>query len=137
MCNSNAYVLIDRDKMSEIFARLPEHVLNKRLLKLNKSELVEGEETSSSLVEIRSSLSNSMGYPFVGLNNGVTIHNGIDVMLNHTGVCLNLKTIAVGVLDHVDVFYCCSQCGKVYWEGVHLKRFVKNFHEVFDATSTI
>ena len=81
--------------------------------------------------------SNSMGYLFVGLTNGVTMHNGIDVMLNHTGVCLNLKTIAVGVLDHVDVFYCCSQCGKVYWEGVHLKRFVKNFHEVFDATTTI
>ena len=136
MCNSNAYVLIDRDKMSEIFARLPEHVLNKRQL-IAKSDKGESDEMSSSIVEIRSSLSSSMGYPMVGLNDGVTIHNNVDVMLNHTGVCLNVKTIPVGVLDHVDMFYCCSQCGKVYWEGMHLKRFVKSFHGVFDTTSTI
>ena len=124
MCNSNAYVLIDRDKMSEIFARLPEHILNKTQFKSDKSELVEGDQISPSAVELkmaRISLSSSMGYPMVGLNDGVTIHNNVDVMLNHTGVCLNLKKVPVGVLDHVDIFYCCSQCGKVYWEEKHLR----------------
>ena len=133
MCNSNAYVLINRDKMSEIFARLPEHVLNKTQYRSDKSKLVESDEMSSDMLEIkmaRISLLNSMGYPFVGLNDGITIHNGIDVMLDHTGVCLNLKTIPVGVINYVDVFYCCLQCGKVYWEGNHFERFVKNFHGI-------
>ena len=119
--------------MSEIFARLPEHILNKTQLKSDKSELVESDKMSPSIVELKMagiSLSSSMGYPVSGLNDGITIHNNVDVMLNHTGVCLNVKTIPVGVLDHVDMFYCCSQCGKVYWEGKHFERFTKNFHGI-------
>ena len=140
MCNSNDYVLLERDKMSEIFASLPDHVLNKTPLKLDTTTLQESDEISSNnneLVMARSSLSSNTDYPLVGLNNGVTIHNGVDVMLNHTGVCLNIENIPVGVLDHVDVFYCCSQCGKVYWEGKHFKRFIKAFHGVFDTTNTV
>ena len=139
MCNNNDYVLIEKDKMSEIFTSLPGHVINKTPLKLDNNELQESDEIPSSAIELRmarNSLSNA-DYPLVGLNDGVSIHNGIDVMLNHTGVCLNIRNIPVGVLDHVDVFYCCSQCGKVYWEGKHFERFVKTFHGVFDTTSTI
>lgn len=138
MCNSNDYVVLDKDRMSEIFASLPDHVLNKTPVKIDNSELAESNETSSSVVESRltkSSLSSNTDYPVVGLNDGLTIHNRVDVMLNHTGVCLNFKSVPVGILDHVDLFYCCSQCGRVYWEGKKYKRFVKTFHEVFDATT--
>jgi len=138
MCNSNDYVLIENDKMSKIFASLPDHVINKTSLKLVNKELQESDEISSSAIELRmarDSLLSNADYPLVGLNDGLSIHNGVDVMLNHTGVCLNIKNIPVGVLDHVDIFYCCSQCGKVYWEGKHFERFVKTFHGVFNKTS--
>lgn len=144
MCNGNDYVLLEKDGMSEIFASLPDRVLNKAPLsesvKLENSKMQETDEASSSIAELRmarSSLSNNTNYPVVRLHDGITIHNGVDVMLNHTGVCLNIRSIPVGVLDHVDVFYCCSQCGKVYWEGNHVGRFIEAFHGVFDTASTI
>ena len=135
MCNSNDYVLLERDKMSEIFSNLPDYVLNKTSPRLNNSELQESNETPSELRMGQRLLANNTDYPVVALNDGLTIHNGIDVMLNHTGVCLNVRSIPVGVLDHVDMFYCCSQCGKVYWEGKHYKRFIHAFHGVFDTTT--
>ena len=140
MCNSNDYVLLEQDKMSEIFASLPDHILNKTSLRLHNSELQETEEASSSTVELgmeRRLLSNNTDYPVVGLSDGITIRNSVDVMLNHTGVCLNIRSVPVGVLDHVDVFYCCSQCGKVYWEGKHFERFINVFHGVLDTASTV
>ena len=95
---------------------------------------MENDEISSGILDYELKMawiseSNSMGYLFVGLNNGVTMRNGIDVMLNHTRVCLNLKPIPVGVLNYIDVFHCCLQCGKVYWEGNYFERFVKIFME--------
>lgn len=138
MCNSNDYVLIEKDKMSKIFASLPDYAINKTPLKLdNSSELQESDEISVELRMARNSLLSNAEYPLVGLNDGVSIRDGVNVMLNHTGVCLNIKNIPVGVLDHVDVFYCCSQCGKVYWEGKHFERFVKTFHGVFDTISNV
>ena len=120
--------------MSKIFASLPKHILNKKPSRSSS----ESDETSPSEQRTRLRLlSNNTDYPMVALNDGLTIHNGVDVMLNHTGVCLNIKSVPVGVLDHVDMFYCCSQCGKVYWEGKHFKRFISTFHGLFDTTNTV
>jgi len=66
----------------------------------------------------------------------LSIRDGVNVVLTHNGVCLNIKNIPVGVLDRVDMFFCCSTCGKVYWEGKHFERFVRTFHGVFNAATT-
>ncbi|XP_063000892.1 exonuclease mut-7 homolog [Elgaria multicarinata webbii] len=49
---------------------------------------------------------------------------------------LRIEAIPVGMLSRQDVadFYCCSQCGKVFWEGSHFGRVVSQFQEVLDLS---
>ncbi|XP_074066704.1 exonuclease mut-7 homolog isoform X2 [Macrotis lagotis] len=48
------------------------------------------------------------------------------------GTTLQIRTIPLGVLENADLshFYCCTQCGKVFWEGSHFGRVVSQFHEI-------
>ena len=136
MCNSNNYVLIENSKMAEIFKSLPETALNKCTLKLDGRGVREDDNVPTELRMARNALLNNTNYPMVGLNDGLSICDGVNVALNHNGVCLNIKNIPVGVLDHVEIFFCCSTCGKVYWEGKHFERFVRTFHGVFSTDTT-
>ncbi|NWX14155.1 MUT7 Exonuclease, partial [Aegotheles bennettii] len=45
---------------------------------------------------------------------------------------LQVTTIPPGVLDRADLtdFYCCTRCGKVFWEGSHFGRIVSQFQDV-------
>ncbi|KAK9392222.1 exonuclease mut-7 like [Crotalus adamanteus] len=51
-----------------------------------------------------------------------------------TGIRLRVEAVPPGVLskEELDCFYCCSQCGQVFWEGSHLGRLVSQFREVLD-----
>ncbi|XP_064027167.1 exonuclease mut-7 homolog isoform X2 [Pogoniulus pusillus] len=48
------------------------------------------------------------------------------------GTALQVGTIPPGLLDRAELsdFYCCSGCGKVFWEGSHFGRLVSQFQEV-------
>ncbi|NXP53007.1 MUT7 Exonuclease, partial [Heliornis fulica] len=48
------------------------------------------------------------------------------------GTVLQVSAIPPGVLDKADLtdFYCCSRCGKVFWEGSHFGRVVSQFQDV-------
>ncbi|XP_026579763.1 exonuclease mut-7 homolog [Pseudonaja textilis] len=50
------------------------------------------------------------------------------------GVRLRVEAVPPGVLckEDLDCFYCCSQCGQVFWEGSHLGRLVSQFREVLE-----
>uniref|UniRef100_V9KEI2 Putative exonuclease mut-7-like protein n=1 Tax=Callorhinchus milii TaxID=7868 RepID=V9KEI2_CALMI len=47
-----------------------------------------------------------------------------------SGASLQVGAVPPGILDKVDVFYCCTGCGKVFWEGSHFGRVVSQFKEV-------
>nr|XP_023485248.1 exonuclease mut-7 homolog isoform X10 [Equus caballus] len=51
------------------------------------------------------------------------------------GTRLQLAGVPVGVLRRPGLrhFYCCTGCGKVFWEGSHLGRVTANFHEVLEG----
>ncbi|XP_067833397.1 exonuclease mut-7 homolog isoform X2 [Heptranchias perlo] len=51
-----------------------------------------------------------------------------------SGALLQVASIPPGVLDKVDMFYCCTSCGKVFWEGSHFSRVVSQFQEVLHVT---
>ncbi|KAM8934347.1 exonuclease mut-7 homolog [Pelodytes ibericus] len=51
-----------------------------------------------------------------------------------SGARLQLETIPDALLDKVELFLCCSQCGKVFWEGSHFGRLVSQFKEVIEDT---
>ncbi|NXU51218.1 MUT7 Exonuclease, partial [Turnix velox] len=52
------------------------------------------------------------------------------------GTVLQVATIPPGVLDKAELtdFYCCSRCGKVFWEGSHFGRVVSQFQDVLVVT---
>lgn len=45
---------------------------------------------------------------------------------------LQVGAIPPGVLDKAELtdFYCCTRCGKVFWEGSHFGRVVSQFQDV-------
>lgn len=57
-------------------------------------------------------------------------------LLLPTGKPLKVEDIPAGVLSKEDltVFYCCSQCGKIFWEGSHFGRMVSQFKVVLDLS---
>jgi hypothetical protein len=40
------------------------------------------------------------------------------------GVTIDVDAVPKGVLDQVQKFYICEDCGKCYWDGSHFERFV-------------
>ncbi|KAJ7417383.1 hypothetical protein BTVI_33109 [Pitangus sulphuratus] len=52
------------------------------------------------------------------------------------GTVLQVGAIPPGVLDRAELtdFYCCSCCGKVFWEGSHFGRVVSQFRDVLVAS---
>ena len=44
-----------------------------------------------------------------------------------SGVPLKCEFVPLPVFDKVDVFYVCSACGKVYWEGSHFDKVAERF----------
>ncbi|XP_015500322.1 exonuclease mut-7 homolog isoform X1 [Parus major] len=49
---------------------------------------------------------------------------------------LQVTAIPPGVLDRAELtdFYCCTRCGKVFWEGSHFGRIVSQFQDVLVAS---
>ncbi|NXY16478.1 MUT7 Exonuclease, partial [Atrichornis clamosus] len=49
---------------------------------------------------------------------------------------LQVTAIPPGVLDRAELtdFYCCTRCGKVFWEGSHFGRVVSQFRDVLVAS---
>lgn len=52
------------------------------------------------------------------------------------GTVLQVAAIPPGVLDKAELtdFYCCTRCGKVFWEGSHFGRVVSQFQDVLVTT---
>ena len=51
-----------------------------------------------------------------------------------SGVSLKLEPLPEGVVDTVDLFFCCVGCGKVFWEGGHHKRVTTQFSYVLERS---
>ncbi|NXN99020.1 MUT7 Exonuclease, partial [Rhinopomastus cyanomelas] len=51
------------------------------------------------------------------------------------GTVLQVNVIPSGVLDKAELtdFYCCTRCGKVFWEGSHFGHVISQFQDVLVA----
>ncbi|CAN9504964.1 unnamed protein product [Ophioblennius macclurei] len=50
------------------------------------------------------------------------------------GAPLQLHTVPPGLLPKIALFYVCTRCGKVFWEGSHYGRVLAMFQEVLQLT---
>jgi phosphoribulokinase len=55
-----------------------------------------------------------------------TVESGVIIELCQTrkGVTINVDAVPAGVLEQVQKFYICENCGKCYWDGSHFERLV-------------
>ncbi|KAG9471354.1 hypothetical protein GDO78_015098 [Eleutherodactylus coqui] len=54
-------------------------------------------------------------------------------LLLTNGAQLQLDAVPAGLLEKVPLFFCCSQCGKIFWEGSHFGRVVSQFKDVLQT----
>ncbi|XP_033633368.1 exonuclease mut-7 homolog [Asterias rubens] len=47
---------------------------------------------------------------------------------------LQVELIPEGVLSQIETFFCCSGCGKAFWDGTHYDRVVDQFSHVLDMS---
>ncbi|XP_034565223.1 exonuclease mut-7 homolog [Notolabrus celidotus] len=50
------------------------------------------------------------------------------------GAPIQLHTVPPGLLPRIPLFYVCTRCGKVFWEGSHFSRVLSMFQEVLHIT---
>ncbi|KAM9735493.1 exonuclease mut-7 homolog isoform 2-T3 [Menidia menidia] len=50
------------------------------------------------------------------------------------GSPIQLHTVPPGLLPRIPLFYVCTRCGKVFWEGSHFDRVLSMFEEVLLVT---
>ncbi|XP_069798891.1 exonuclease mut-7 homolog [Dendropsophus ebraccatus] len=51
-------------------------------------------------------------------------------LLLASGARLQLDAVPAGLVGKVPLFFCCSHCGKVFWEGSHFGRVLSQFKDV-------
>ncbi|XP_022106698.1 exonuclease mut-7 homolog [Acanthaster planci] len=56
----------------------------------------------------------------------VTVGNNVPLQVEH---------IRGEILQKVQNFFCCSRCGKTFWEGTHFDRVVSQFSDILDLSS--
>lgn len=47
------------------------------------------------------------------------------------GAPIQLHTVPRGLLPKISIFYVCTRCGKVFWDGSHFQRVLSMFQDVF------
>lgn len=50
------------------------------------------------------------------------------------GAPVQLHTVPPGLLPRIPLFYVCTRCGKVFWEGSHFGRVLSMFQDVLQIT---
>ena len=50
------------------------------------------------------------------------------------GAPVQLHTVPPALLPRIPLFYVCTRCGKVFWEGSHYGRVLSMFQDVFHIT---
>lgn len=54
------------------------------------------------------------------------------VTVSSTSASIQTETVPETMFSKVDMFFCCAQCGKVFWEGSHYERVCEQFSHVLN-----
>uniref|UniRef100_A0A8C5WK81 Exonuclease 3'-5' domain containing 3 n=1 Tax=Leptobrachium leishanense TaxID=445787 RepID=A0A8C5WK81_9ANUR len=109
VCNCNKYLHLTNDQMRHL---MKIHGLLKGSLEVKDAGLPENERTQW-MVDLGLS-ANTLRLP--------------------SGAFLQLKSVHYSLLDRIQLFYCCSQCGKIYWDGSHFEHVALQFRGVLQNT---
>ena len=102
MCNCDVFVEIKKEHMMLAY-------WTKNGMRPNENFM-----TKHQLHPLRGSRKNDTGIDFKYMNLS-------------SGVPLKCECIPLPVFDKVDMFFVCSRCGKIYWEGSHYDKVADQF----------
>ncbi|XP_016097835.1 exonuclease mut-7 homolog [Sinocyclocheilus grahami] len=51
-----------------------------------------------------------------------------------SGAEVQLETVPPGLLPRIPVYFICTGCGKVFWEGTHFDRVLSQFQELLHVS---
>ncbi|XP_051971431.1 exonuclease mut-7 homolog isoform X2 [Xyrauchen texanus] len=54
-----------------------------------------------------------------------------------SGAKVQLETVPPGLLPRIPVYFICTGCGKVFWEGTHFDRVLLQFQEVLHVSEDV
>lgn len=119
MCNGGDFVVVTQDVMHRLADA------SQRIAQVH----AKGDEFGSEEAEGFSSESD--GYSEEGtappcMVQYQNIESGVIMALCQTrkGVTVNVDAVPKGILNQVQIFYVCEDCGKCYWDGSHFERLV-------------
>ncbi|OPJ86367.1 putative exonuclease mut-7-like protein isoform A [Patagioenas fasciata monilis] len=121
VCNCNKYLKVPRERMRQLVAGGGQALEDSPAGCLARSEDEPGRSCGAAT-------------PHQGRLEGLE-QRGVAAALVG-GTALQVAAIPPGVLDRAELtdFYCCTRCGKVFWEGSHFGRVVSQFQDVLVAT---
>jgi hypothetical protein len=69
-------------------------------------------------------MTDTLFFVFIYLGFSSDSDEKVDVGLCQTrqGVKIQVMSIPDAILEKMDYFYVCEDCGKVYWDGSHMER---------------
>jgi hypothetical protein len=119
MCNGNDFVVVTQDVMHRLADA------SQRIAQLH------GKGGEFRWGEAEGFASESNGYSEEGtappfMMRYQNIENGVIMERCQTrkGVMVNVDSVPKGILNQVQKFYICENCGKCYWDGSHYERLV-------------
>jgi uncharacterized protein len=59
-----------------------------------------------------------------------SVCNGKLQKINKSKIISITNTIPEKIIETIDIFYCCSDCQKVYWDGTHIQEINKLIVEI-------
>ena len=124
VCNGNEYLKVTPAEMTRAWHK-KQQLLSAVKDVQGQREVAEG-HSEQSVAQLDS---NSPG----GTTTAAEDSGGIDmarVTISSTGVPLQVETVPEKRLATVELFFCCTTCGKVFWEGSHFVRVCEQFSHV-------
>lgn len=112
VCNCDKYMHISQEQMMRLM-KLQEHLEDSK-----------GKENPQKLQPASQSESSDSSQDLEWMKD-------LGLYLNlPSGAKVQLNSVPAGIVEKVSLFFCCSQCGKIFWEGSHFGRVVSQFKEV-------
>ncbi|KAM6902121.1 exonuclease mut-7 homolog [Xenentodon cancila] len=130
-CNSDQYVAVPRADMIRMLKEkgyLPDHADHTLEKSCQQEEQKLDDTLTSSLTHDPPRYTTQCRWASLsGLDRDTLTFPG--------GSPIQLHTVPPALLQRISLFYVCTRCGKVFWEGSHFGRVLSLFQEVFHITN--
>lgn len=119
MCNGGDFVVVTQDVMHRLADA------SQRIAQVHaKGDECGWEETEGFSSESDGYSEEGTAPPYMVRHQNIESGVIMELCQTRKGVRVNVDTVPRAVLNQVEIFYICEDCGKCYWDGSHFERLV-------------